>query len=418
MTQMTHPQLDGDGDRPVAGQDEHTYSPTPQQGGGRHGRPGWAGVATMGVGAAVLSSLLTAGAVHTFGTASAGSSIPATTTSQSAPLAVGSPTAPNWVAVASAVEPSVVAVKVVNSGGSGDEGSGVLLDTQGHVLTNNHVIAGLQQGGQLTVTLSDGRIYDATVTGTDPSTDLAVLTLKTPPNDLKPAAFADSSAVNVGDRVMAIGNPLGLSDTATTGIVSALNRPVSTSPVPTQQQNPLGQTQPQAEPVVTDAIQTDAPINPGNSGGALVDSAGKVIGITSSIASLGGSNGSQAGSIGLGFAIPANEVQHVAQALISKGTVQHAFLGITVGDTTATVNGAQQAAAEVGQVTSGSPAAAAGLKAGDKIIAIGGQPVNGADSLVAHVRAAVPGNTVNLTVVRGGSTQTLKLTLGNKTSGN
>ena len=167
---------------------------------------------------------------------------------------------------------------------------------------------------------------------------------------------------------MAIGNPLGLSSTATTGVVSALNRPVTTSAEGGQQQG---------EQVVTNAIQTDAAVNPGNSGGALVDSGGRVIGITSSIASLGAAEGAQAGNIGLGFAIPANEAKDVAQQLISTGDVKHAYLGVTLGDGTATVDGAQRAAAVVGTVTSGSPAAKAGLQAKDAIVAVGGQRARG-----------------------------------------
>jgi putative serine protease PepD len=328
----------------------------------------------------------------------------------------------------------VVAVSVDDGNGSGDQGSGIVLDTQGHILTNNHVIADAAgsgsasnaaagSGSPITVTLSNGKVYNATVVGADSTTDLAVLKLTNPPSGLTPATFGDSSAVKVGEDVMAIGNPLGLSDTVTTGIVSALNRPVSTATESQQQQAPSDPfASPQSEgqqsaPVVTNAIQTDAAINPGNSGGALLDSSGHVIGVTSSIASLGSdSSGSQSGSIGLGFAIPANEAKNVAEQLISTGTVKHAYLGVSVGDGTATISGAKQEAAIVGTVSSGTPAASAGLKDGDAIIALNGQSIGSADSLVGQVRALQPGTKVTLTVVRGGSTQNVSLTLGTSPS--
>ena len=398
------PPSSGDGDLPswAAG------SPTARR---DHRRPGWTGVVAIGAGAAVLSSLLTVGAYEAFGSVTGAPS--ATSSSQAAPLVSGGSSTSNWVATAAAVAPSVVSVKVQASDGSGDQGSGVILDTQGRILTNNHVVATVGSGDSLSVALSDGRTFSASVVGTDPATDLAVLKLNNPPAGLKPATFADSSRVKVGDAVMAIGNPLGLSDTVTTGIVSALNRPVNTgSPSEQQPQGPSGSAQPQGEQVVTSAIQTDASINPGNSGGALVDSGGRVIGITSSIASLSSSGSTQAGSIGLGFAIPANEAKDVATQLIATGTVKHAFLGVSLTDDMASVGGgAQRQAAVIGAVTSGGPAAKAGLQANDAIIALNGQFIDGADSLVAQVRALHPGTSVTLTIVRGGQQQNVPLTL-------
>jgi putative serine protease PepD len=322
----------------------------------------------------------------------------------------GAPAA-NWTAVARAVEPSVVSVRV-SAGGGGDEGSGIVYDGKGHVLTNHHVIAAAAGGGQVQVVLSDGRAYTATIVGSDPSTDLAMLQVKNAPSELKPASFADSGAVKVGDQVMAVGNPLGLSDTVTTGIVSALDRPVRT-----QQEAPTLGGQTAADAVVTNAIQTDAAINPGNSGGALVDANGRVIGVTSSIASLG-SAGGQSGNIGLGFAIPSNEARDVADQLLKSGTVQHAFLGVTLRDGSVEVNGAQRQAAVIEDVTSGSAAAKGGLRGGDPVIAVDGAPLEGADSLIARIRALRPGSTVTLTVVRGGSTTDLKITLGAKPASN
>jgi putative serine protease PepD len=399
-------------------------------------RPGWRSVIGIGVGAAVLASLATAGAVSAFGTPANAST---TTTQQSAPLVSGGGTAVNWVSTAAAVKPSVVSVRVQTANGGG-EGSGVILDTNGRVLTNNHVIAA-GADAKISVVLSDGRTYQATVVGADPATDLAVIVMKNPPGGLTPATFADSSKVKVGDPVMAIGNPLGLSSTATTGIVSALNRPVTTAAEAPQQEDPSGQSaqpqdpsgpgqpqdpfgqaqpqdpsgqaqaQPQGESVVTNAIQTDAAVNPGNSGGALVDAGGRVIGINSSIASLGAPQGSQPGSIGLGFAIPANEAKDVAGQLISSGTVKHAYLGVTLADGTVTLDGAEREAAVVGSVSPGTPADKGGLKAKDSIISIDGQPLEGADSLVAQVRAQHPGTTIKLTVVRDGQQKTVDLTL-------
>ena len=257
------------------------------------------------------------------------------------------------------------------------------------MLTNNHVVAGAERP---TVTLSDGRTYDAEVRGTDPSTDLAVITVKNAPGDLTPIAIGNSDEIAVGDPVMAVGNPLGLAGTVTTGIVSALNRPVTTqaeSPAPSQG-NPLdpnSQLQSSGgEMVVTNAIQTSAAINPGNSGGALVNASGQLIGINSAIASLGSSTGGQSGSIGIGFAIPVNEATSIASQLIESGAAAHAYLGVTPQDGTASDGSATRAGAKVTSVGDGTPAAKAGLKVGDVIVAVNGKPVDSANSLVGHVR--------------------------------
>jgi putative serine protease PepD len=305
----------------------------------------------------------------------------------------------------------------VQAGNGGDEGSGIVYDGKGHVLTNHHVIAAASGGGQVQVVLSDGRAYTATIVGSDPSTDLAVLQVKNPPSELKPASFADSAAVKVGNPVMAVGNPLGLSDTVTTGIVSALNRPVRTQQE-APNSDPFGNGQSSGgDAVVTNAIQTDAAVNPGNSGGALVDANGRVIGVTSSIASLM-STGGQAGNIGLGFAIPSNEARDVADQLLKSGTVQHAYLGVTLRDGSVQLNGAERQAAVIQEVTSGTGAAKGGLRGGDSVVAVNGAPLEGADSLIAAIRALRPGSTVTLTVVRGGSTTDLKITLGTKPASN
>jgi len=404
----TAPGHDGPGGPPA---------PVARRGDDRHGRPGWLGVGAVATGAAVLSSLLTAGVVTwADGSGDGGAGTPATTSalSSSASSATGtSGTTTTWAGVAAAVEPSVVTVAVQDG-----EGSGVVLDTSGHILTNYHVVSGAGSGG-ISVTLSNGRTYPATVVGTDPTTDLAVLKLSTVPSGLKPATLGNSSSLQVGDAVMAVGNPLGLSDTVTTGIISALDRPVSTSGGQGGQGGQgglgglggLGGATTSGTQVVTNAIQTDAAVNPGNSGGALVDAQGRVIGITSSIASLSSGSG-QSGSIGLGFAIPIDQAKTIAQELISSGHATHAYLGVSLRNGTVTVDGAQRAAAVVGQVSSGTAAQRAGLRAGDAIVAIDGRTISGADNLVGTIRALRPDATVQLTVIRSGSSQTLSATLG------
>jgi putative serine protease PepD len=301
-------------------------------------------------------------------------------------------------------------VSITVGGSGGGQGSGVVIDDSGHVLTNNHVIGG-GGGTRITVTLHDGRTYTATVAGTDASTDLAVLTLEDPPEDLQPIALGDSDALKVGDPVMAVGNPLGLAGTVTTGIVSALNRPVTTS----GESEGGGLTQ--AEPVVTNAIQTSAAINPGNSGGALVNASGQLVGINSSIATLGSSAGGQSGSIGIGFAIPVNEAKTIATQLIDKGSAQHAYLGVTSQDGTASDGSATRAGATVREVSPGTPAAEAGLRSGDTVIAVDGDRVDSTLSLVAHIRERSVGDKVTLTVLRDGERLELSAILAARPSG-
>jgi putative serine protease PepD len=323
----------------------------------------------------------------------------------SAPVVQANGSAPDWSATAKAVAPSVVSIMVAGRQGEG-QGSGVVIDKSGRILTNNHVATGAGTGAAISVTLNDGRTYDAKIVGTDPTTDLAVLAITNPPSDLTPISIGDSSKLTVGQPVMAVGNPLGLAGTVTTGIVSALDRPVTTSA--SGSQDPTGNG---GDPVVTNAIQTSAAINPGNSGGALVTADGQLIGINSSIASLGSSQGGQSGNIGIGFAIPVNEAKSIADQLIATGKAQHAFLGVTSSDTTVTDNGSKRAAALVHAVTDGTPAAAAGLKANDAVIAIDGKPIDSSEALVATIHAHKVGDTVTMTVVRGGVHTDLKITL-------
>ena len=358
----------------------------------------WMPLVGTAAAAALLASVGTAGLLHLSDTSTTGSSVSisslgATSSTSGVPVSGSTSDNPDWEAVAAAVRPSVVAIDVQTQSGTA-KGSGVVVDTDGHVITNNHVVDGATSDG-LSVTLSDGRIYQATVVGTDQTTDLAVLLITDPPKDLSAAVVADSDTVAVGAPVMAVGNPLGLDSTVTTGIVSALDRPVSTSDG--------------SDTTVTNAIQIDAAINPGNSGGPLFDATGEVIGITSSIASLS-SGGSSSGSIGLGFAIPSNLVDQIAAELIETGTADHAFLGVTLSDETATVDGTTRLGAAIQSVTAGTPAAEAGLQAGDIVVAIGDDPVNGAESLTAFVREHAAGTNDTLTIVRDGTARTVDVT--------
>ncbi|MGB7818960.1 MAG: trypsin-like peptidase domain-containing protein [Ornithinibacter sp.] len=335
--------------------------------------------------------------------------------SDAAPVIQADGSAPDWSTTASAVSPSVVAITARTAQGGG-QGSGVIIDDSGHVLTNNHVVTGAQK---LTVTLADGRTFDAEIQGTDPSTDLAVITISNAPSGLTPMAIGDSDALKVGDPVMAVGNPLGLAGTVTTGIVSALNRPVTTAGEGSGQTDPFGnQSAQQAEPVVTNAIQTSAAINPGNSGGALVNASGQLIGINSSIASLGSSSGGQSGSIGIGFAIPSNEASSIATQLINTGAARHAYLGVTPQDGSATDGSATRSGAEITSVGDSTPASEAGLEVGDVITAVDGEQVDSALSLVGQIRERTQGDQVTLTVIRGGSSIELQATLAAKPSQN
>lgn len=319
-------------------------------------------------------------------------------TSGSGSAKAKSGTAVDWTAVAKEVSDSVVAIDVATSDGEA-KGSGVVISDKGYIATNNHVISGAQQ---IQVTLASGAVYSAKVVGTDTTTDLAVIKLDNPPSDLKVAEFADSDNLAVGEAVMAIGNPLGYDDTATTGIVSALNRPVTV----TDDDN---------NAIVTNAVQIDAAVNPGNSGGPTFNAAGQVIGINSSIASTASSSGT-AGSIGIGFAIPSNLVKRVTNEIIDNGSVKHVVLGITIKSSSVEADGVTRGCAQVQAVTDGGPASKAGVKAGDSIVAFNGKAVNNNYSLLGYVRASAMGDKVKLTVVRGGNTMELDVTLDQEES--
>lgn len=326
-------------------------------------------------------------------------------TSGSGSAKAKSGTAVDWTAVAKEVSDSVVAIDVATSDGEA-KGSGVVISDKGYIATNNHVISGAQQ---IQVTLASGAVYSAKVVGTDTTTDLAVIKLDNPPSDLKVAEFADSDNLAVGEAVMAIGNPLGYDDTATTGIVSALNRPVTV----TDDNN---------NEIVTNAVQIDAAINPGNSGGPTFNAAGQVIGINSSIASTATSSDS-AGSIGIGFAIPSNLVKRVADEIIKDGKVKHVALGVVIKSDTVEADGVTRGGATITKssatgsaVVSGGPADKAGLKEGDTIVAFNGNAVNNNYSLLGYVRAAALGDKVTLTIVRDGKTMNVDVTLDQEES--
>lgn len=341
-------------------------------------------------------------------------------------------------AVAAKVTPSVVTINVT-SGSSGGTGSGVVLTADGYILTNTHVVTldGATASPTISVTTSEGKVYSASVVGTDPTYDLAVIKLEGA-SGLTPIEWGDSSKINVGDETVAIGAPLGLSNTVTTGIVSALNRSIeiASSAAPDSsdssdsgqggqggengQNGPFyfdfgqGQTQTSTTETIKIAVlQTDAAINPGNSGGALVDADGKLIGINVAIASAGGSSssGSQSGSIGVGFSIPSDIAKRVSDELIKNGSATHGLLGASVQDA-ADVKGATITGAYIAEVTSGGAAAGAGLEKGDIVTQFNGVPISDSVDLTAQVRAAAAGSTATVTYVRGGKTETAQVTLG------
>lgn len=311
------------------------------------------------------------------------------------PVGTSSPAAPNGAAArpgsvsaaAAAVIPSTVDIRVPTSQGRA-EGSGVILTGDGSVLTNNHVVAGAT--GAVTVTLADGSVHPATVVGAAPSYDLAVLKLAGV-SGLTPAVLGRSAELRVGEQVVAIGSPQGLTGTVTAGILSALNRTVSV---------PGGA----GAGVVYNGLQTDAPINQGNSGGPLVNLDGQVVGINSAIATGGGQS---SGSIGLGFAIPVDQARRVAQEIINTGTARKPVLGVRGNSAAA----AGTRGAPIAQIQPGSPAEQAGLTAGEVITKVADARVETFADLVARIDSYVPGDTVTLTVTGGAGSRTVRVTL-------
>jgi putative serine protease PepD len=395
-----------------------------------------------GIGAAVLANEPDPSAANSAATA-------ATAAAPAPKQSVAAPPSGSVEQVAAKVLPSVVKLQI-KMGQGAEEGSGIVLSSDGLILTNNHVVAalsgpgadqassvlggqddqgfpGLQglpgmgdqpapgdqgpgdqgqgdqapggQGPDATVSFADGKTVPFTVVGTDPADDIAVVRAQGV-SGLTPITMGSSKDLKVGQNVVAIGSPLGLEGTVTTGIISALDRPVSTGDGGTGEQS------------VMNAIQTDAAINPGNSGGALVNMNGELVGVNSAIASMGGaggpeSAGAQSGSIGLGFAIPSDQAKRIADELVSNGTVTHASLGVQL----AQADGARGAA--VAEVVQGGPAAAAGLPSGVVITKVDDRPIDSADALVAAVRSKAPGDDVTLTYAdQSGAAQTVRVTLG------
>jgi putative serine protease PepD len=343
------------------------------------------------VGAALLIGSGAGAAIYAGTTGSSGSK-PASVVA-SVPAQPAATTTTGLVQLYNNVSPGVVDITVDTTQGSngfGDqqataEGSGFVIDTDGDIVTNQHVVSG---ANSITVRFKDGSTAKATLVGSDPSTDIAVVKVNVDASKLHPLTFADSSTVQVGQPVAAIGSPFGLPESLTSGIVSALSRTI-TAP------NNFS---------ISGAIQTDAAINHGNSGGPLLNTNGNVIGVNSQIESDGG------GNEGVGFAIPSNAVKNVANTLIAGKTVQHAYLGVTVGDSTS------GAGAAIESVKSGTPADSAGLKAGDVVTKIDGVTVDNADDLTAKISAHQPGEKVTLTVTRNGETKTIDVTLGTRPS--
>lgn len=296
--------------------------------------------------------------------------------------------------VAKAVLPSVVQINVAGGSEAGS-GTGIVISSDGNILTNNHVVEAAAERGTITVAFSDGTTSKGTIVGRDPKTDLAVV--KVQQDGLTPATFGSSSDLTVGEEVVAIGSPFGLESTVTSGIVSALNRPVSSS-------DGTGQ-----NATVFPAVQTDAAINPGNSGGPLVDLEGRVVGINSAIRS-GGATAASAGSIGLGFAIPVDLAKSVADQLVKGETVEHALIGVTVRPAVDS-DDITGIGAEITEVNEGSAGAEAGLEAGDIVTAINDQPVGSSDALVAGIRGYRPGEKVTLTYLRDGEKAQTEVTL-------
>ncbi len=291
-------------------------------------------------------------------------------------------------AVAAAVLPTVVQIEESGAAGGGT-GSGFVLREDGYILTNNHVVSGAADGGSLSVSFQDGRTLPARIVGRDASYDLAVI--KVDATGLKTATLGNSDGLVVGDSVIAVGSPLGLEGTVTTGIISSLNRPVTAGG--------------SGESSYINAIQTDAAINPGNSGGPLVDAVGRVIGVNSAIASLGSQQGGQSGSIGLGFAIPVNQAKRVAEEIISTGRSTHPIMGVSV-DLAYAGPGAQ-----IKGATAGGPAEKAGLQAGDVVLAIDGRKVSDSTELIVAIRTHAPGDTVTVEVQDGSGSRDVRVTL-------
>jgi putative serine protease PepD len=311
-----------------------------------------------------------------------------------APASGGRAPASQTTRIADDVLPTVVSL-VVRGEGQASSGSGFVVDSSGYIATNSHVVSPAADDGTVVVTFGTGQRVRGEIVGRSPTYDLAVV--KVPVDDLPAATLGDSDLVEVGDPVVAVGSPLGLTGTVTTGIISAVDRPVTTSDA--------------GEPSYISALQTDAAINPGNSGGPLVDRRGHVIGITTAIATVGLQG--QSGSIGLGFAIPMNRARVVLQQLIREGEAQYPVVGVLLDLTFGGVGARIQPDSARGDaITPGGPADRAGMQPGDRVVAVDGEAVSTPEEFVVAIRSNLPGDEVVLTVVRDGDRVTLPVTLG------
>jgi putative serine protease PepD len=368
-------------------------------------QPASGGRRTGGLVAAVLAAALLAGGIGGgVGYWAAERSDDTQSTTVSAPPPKDVQRADGTVAaVAAKALPSVVTIEAKAGEGDGGTGTGFVYDKQGHILTNNHVVASAADGGELTATFSDGKKYDAEVVGRAEGYDVAVLKLKNA-SGLTPLPLGDSDKVVVGDSTIAIGAPFGLDNTVTTGIISAKNRPVASGDGTGSSNSYMS------------ALQTDASINPGNSGGPLLSSSGAVIGINSAIQSTGNGFGTgQAGSIGLGFAIPINQAKNVAKQLIKTGEPVYPVIGVSVS-TEETTDGAHISTKDQGgtPVIPNGPADRAGLEPGDVITKLDDTPIDSGPTLISEIWTHQPGDKVKLTYERDGKESTVEVTLGER----
>lgn len=386
---------------PQPGPGQPGYPPLPAHRDSHGAVPGWLWPVVAGL--ALMVGLLggTLGGVAVSRSMNDGSvDVPMLDPDQAAPAPLAADNG-SIAAVADELLPSTV--QILARGGSDGEqgggatGSGFVLDREGHVITNNHVVAGAAGAGEITVVDHQGRSHDATIVGRSPVYDIAVLQVDGA-EELRPAALGSSRAMRVGQTVVAIGSPLGLSSTVTSGIVSALDRPVTT-----------GSNGADVESSFINAVQTDAAINPGNSGGPLVNLRGQVVGVNSAIATTGGGLlGGEAGNIGVGFAIPMEQVQVTAAQILRTGEARYPVIGASVDTRPA------QGGAEVVRVPSGTPAARAGLQEGDVVVAVDGKPVTDGIGLIVAIRSHQPGETITLTVRRGDEREQVDIRLDSK----
>jgi putative serine protease PepD len=303
---------------------------------------------------------------------------------------VSAPAAGSVAAIAASVAPAVVQLDVENGAGQGGTGSGFVISDDGYIITNNHVAGGAGKDGRIKVSFSDGTTATGTLVGTDAGYDIAIVKINR--DNLTTVPLGSSSALQVGDNVIAVGSPLGLQGTVTTGIVSALNRPVTAGVR-------------SGDTSFINAIQTDAAINPGNSGGPLVNGVGEVIGVNTAIASMGMMQGAQAGSIGLGFAIPIDTVKRLADEIIKTGTAKTPVIGVKLDPRFEGPGG------RVAGITEGGPAEAAGLQVDDVVTKVDGRIITDSTALIVAIRAKAPGDQISLTVLRDGGTIDVPLTL-------